>query len=203
MPETDPNPAVQSARQHIHPTSVVVFDTETSGFDGAVLQLAFVVATRHGEELFAYSRLWRLPSGHTIDARARSVHGITYEKLDFEGIDPREDLDDFLCLCEEAHAKGCELVAHNAQFDVARLNYTARAWGVESSLTLAHVLCTMQRSAMHCGLRDRAGRKKRPRNDELYRHLFGQLPGVVLHDALNDTRVTLASFAEGHRRRWW
>jgi hypothetical protein len=42
-----------------------------------------------------------------------------------------------------------------------------------------------------------------PRNEELYYFLFHRKPAVQLHSALPDCRVTLASYFEGHKRKWW
>ena len=46
-------------------------------------------------------------------------------------------------------------------------------------------------------------RVKAPRNEELYIFLFGCKPVGQLHSALPDCRVTLASFVEGRKRKWW
>jgi len=41
------------------------------------------------------------------------------------------------------------------------------------------------------------------RNEELFEFLFGKKPAAQLHNALPDCRVTLASYIEGHKRKWW
>jgi hypothetical protein len=62
----------------------------------------------------------------------------------------------------------------------------------------------MTRSRDHVGAIDKRGRRKNPRNVELYQALHGgREPAGRLHDALADVRVTAASYAAGHKRRWW
>ena len=199
-PMTHSPACFEGAWTHVARGNVIVFDTETSSLNGVVLQFAFVIATAVGDELYQYCSCWNIPEGFTIDPRAQAVHGITPAELNRVGVDPRPALVDFSHMCARARACGCALAAHNAQFDVARLRFTAAAWGAPR-MCEDGVVCTMRRS--RCGLKNRAGRHKPPRNDELFEFLFGRSPGVDLHDALNDARVTLASFSEGRRRKWW
>jgi hypothetical protein len=42
----------------------LVFDTETSGLQGSVLDLGWILADMSGKEIASYSKLWRLPAGH-------------------------------------------------------------------------------------------------------------------------------------------
>ena len=66
------------------------------------------------------------------------------------------------------------------------------------------MLCTMHNATRHCGLRKRGGKQlKAPHNEALYSFLFGRKPSVQLHNALPDCRVTLESYIEGHKRKWW
>ena len=97
------------------------------------------------------------------------------------------------------------MVAHNASFDVARLNHTAfrHKVGVEP-LRSASMLCSMHNSTKHCGLRKRGGKSlKTPKNEELYEFLFKRKPPGPLHRALPDCRVTLACFVKGMELKWW
>ena len=64
--------------------------------------------------------------------------------------------------------------------------------------------CTMYAATKHCGLRKRGSKAlKPPSNEELYMFLFKRKPLGPLHSALADCCVTLASFIEGHKRKWW
>ena len=96
------------------------------------------------------------------------------------------------------------MVAHNASFDVRHLNHTANMQKLPPSLRTSSMLCTMHGATKHCGLRKRGNKaNKAPRNEELYFFLFKRTPAGRLHSALPDCRVTLASFIEGRKRKWW
>ena len=100
-------------------------------------------------------------------------------------------------------AMDVRMVAHHAAFDARALNKTAICQGLTPSMRSASMLCTMHNATRHCKLRARGGRLKAPRNEELFRFLFGRKPAEQLHRALPDCRVTLASYIEGGRRKWW
>ena len=78
------------------------------------------------------------------------------------------------------------VVAHNASFDVARLNHTAHCHGLRGlpPLCSADMLCTMHGATKHCRLRTRGDKRlKPPRNEELYKFLFSLIahpPGACI-----------------------
>ena len=182
----------------------LVFDTETSGFVGSVLNIGWILADADGGVLVSYERLWRLPANERIDRRAFQAHGIDARRLAREGVAAKPEVGEFLALVAAAVAAGVRVVAHNASFDVARLNHTAIRQGLSPSLRSAVMLCTMHNATRHCGLRARGGKRlKAPRNEELFVFLFGRKPSDQLHSALPDCRVTLASYIEGRCRKWW
>ena len=183
----------------------LVFDTETSGFGGCVLNLGWVLASADGAELATYDRLWRLPKGERIHSKAFAAHGISSARLrQSDVVEPKPELAEFFALVAAALASGVRVVAHNASFDVHHLNHTARIQKLPSSLSSASMLCTMHSATKHCGLRKRGNKAlKAPRNEELYTFLFKRKPTGRLHSALPDCRVTLASFIEGRDRQWW
>ena len=182
----------------------LIFDTETSGFTGSVLNLGWILADSNGKELVSYNRLWRLPDGERIHRKAFAAHGITAAQLRCDGVPAKPELAEFLALMAAAEAASVRLVAHNASFDVRVLNITAIRQGLAPSLRSASMLCTMHSATRHCGLRKRGGKQaKAPRNEELYLFLFGKPPAEQLHSALPDCRVTLASYVAGRKRKWW
>ena len=106
-------------------------------------------------------------------------------------------------MMREAKRRGCQVVAHNATFDVNRLNHTA---DVHHMLPIVHrkeVLCTMVGSTVYCNLKRVDGQPKVPTNEELYQFLFGEEVTGVVHDALADARITAQSYIEGRERGWW
>ena len=192
------------AHRHLGEAGCLVFDTETSGFGGCVLNLGWVLAREDGVELASYDRLWQLPERERIHSRAFKAHRISKAQLMADGVDARPELGEFLALVAAALAAGIRVVAHNASFDVRHLNHTANVHKLPSSLRSASMLCTMHSATKHCGLRKRGDKAlKAPSNEELYTFLFKCKPPGQLHRALPDCRVTLASFVEGRKRKWW
>jgi DNA polymerase III epsilon subunit-like protein len=182
----------------------LVFDTETSGFTGSVLNLGWILADSNGKPLVTYERLWRLPDGERIHRKAFAAHGISEAQLRRDGVPARPELAEFLALVAAAEVCGVSLVAHNALFDVRVLNLTAIRQGLTPWLRSASMLCTMHSATRHCGLRKRGGKQaKAPTNAELFLFLFGNRPVVQLHRALPDCHVTLASYIAGRKRKWW
>jgi DNA polymerase III epsilon subunit-like protein len=202
--------AYDQAHAQLASASSLVFDTETSGFGGCVLNLGWTLADEGGNELAAYDRLWGLPKGERIHSRAYKAHGISLGDLNRTGSGAvhkvAPEVGEFFALVAAARAAGVRIVAHNASFDVSRLNHTAHRHRLHnaSPLQSADMLCTMHGATKHCRLRTRGNRRlKAPRNEELYQFLFELAPPGRLHRALADCRVTLASYVEGRKRRWW
>ena len=182
-----------------------MFDTETSGLGGCVLDLGWVLADSHGFELAVYYKLWHLPHGERIHSKAFGCHRISAAALQRDGLDPKPEISEFFALVSAALAQKVVVAAHNASFDVGRLNHTARRHQVKvAPLRSALLLCTMHNATKHCGLRNRGSRALKPqRNEELYQHLFKRAPPGPLHRALPDCRVTLACYVKGHDLKWW
>jgi hypothetical protein len=143
----------------------LTFDTETSGFTGSVLNIGWILADANGSALATYERLWLLPAGERIDRRAKKAHGISASRLAREGTAAKPELGEFLALVAAAEATGVRLVAHNASFDVARLNTTAIRQGLTPWLRSASMLCTMHNATRHCGLRTRGGKRLKASTD--------------------------------------
>lgn len=181
--------------------SVLVFDTETTGLTGHVIQMAIVFLNSAGGELATYNRLWKTPL--TIHPRAMEVHGITQERLILEGVDPKEELLLLGRIFGAAREAGARMVAHNSRFDVGRLRETALYHGVVPPVEDGDVLCTMTASKMHCNLRNARGLPKAPTCNELHRILMERDFEGPLHDALGDSRMTARCYWEGKGRGWW
>ena len=189
----------------------IIFDTETTGFGGngsdLIIQLGYSIQDQQGNELENYCSIWCLPAGSrvTMKPQARKQHKITLEKVAADGIDPIGDLRAFAQLVASAKVANVKIVAHNKSFDVRMLNDTAAAHGVAVTFDAADVFCTKASAKQHCGLKTKhtPPQDKAPSNTELFRKLFGREPPEGLHNALVDSRVTGACFAEGERQGWW
>lgn len=116
--------------------TVIVFDTETTGFsdNDEVVQLA-VVAMRERKELF--SKAVYIKNQVPIDGTdAQKVNGITDELLRTSGIAPVDVLTDFLALIEQTISEEgmALLVAHNLSFDYRMIVNMMRKYGIADDL---------------------------------------------------------------------
>lgn len=181
--------------------AALVFDTETTGLRGHVIQMAVVALDAEGAEVAVYNRLWRTET--PIDPRAQQVHGISADRLRRDGVPPGGELALLARVFAAGRAAGAHLVAHNARFDAARLRQTAEHHGLPDPLGDAPLLCTMTLAKPRCGLLDRAGRAKAPTCAELHRLLLGAEYEGPLHDALGDSRMAARCYTAGRRKGWW
>jgi len=184
----------------------LVFSIATSGAAGCVLSIGWLLVDAHGAELAAYERLWRLPQHEPIRSAALRVHGISKDRLARDGVAAEPELVEFSALISAALAGNVRIAAHNASFNVARLNHTAAKHKLSPRLRSADMLCTMHYATRHCGLRKRGAKGHTPPGKEaLYRFMFGRAPPVrPLHGVLSqDCRMTLACLMEGLKRKWW
>ena len=78
--------AYDRAHSRLGEACCLVFDTETSGFGGCVLQIGWVLATAEGVELASYQRLWLLPPRERIHSKAFKARGISKARLSREGV---------------------------------------------------------------------------------------------------------------------
>ena len=203
LPEIIETHFLDSWHEKLSPNTTIVFDTETSGFTGVVIQFACLLIDTEGVELSAYNQYWKLIGHSKIDLRAQQVHRITSAYLDQYGIEPAPELRALDRLFRCAHVQKCRIVAHNAVFDVGRIRHTSELCGIASVLSIDNVFCTMKNSYDRSTAKRKDGKKKFPRNDELYEQIVGKLPTFDLHDALNDTRVTAIAYIRAKELNWW
>jgi len=182
----------------------LVFDVETDGGSPTlVIQLAFIVFDDKHREVARGDELLRLPAGRTINPFSIGVHGITDQKLRDKGGDPVPALDAFFEWVGKVRAVDGRVVAHNAAGDAKHVTHTAAHYGLAHELLVVDCFCTMRCATRRCGLVTPKGRLKPPKNAELYEVLHGHAPNARLHDALEDVRVTAASYQAGRRAGWW
>ena len=180
--------------------AVIAFDTETTSFNGSVIQLACVSLDDKGRLLptLSYSTLLQMPEWERMDRRAYQVHRISEREVRERGVPAGEALSVAARLFGESLQRGARVVAHNSAFDCARLEHTAGLHGMEPPVKRRDVLCTMKHA-----LRPR----KRPRNAELDDHLHSgegdSSASIRLHDATNDAWLTAKNFLAGRRLGWW
>ena len=188
---------------------IVCFDTETTGFSPAIVcQLAYVVV-ENGEVTTEYDQLLELPRGATIGRQAQSIHGISNRACAKRGVDAAAALETFARMCARILSEGGRLVAHNSRFDVRAIRDTRSAHNLidyedNETLTFTDTFCTMVNSKQYSPLKDKAGRQKAFKNDEMFTFLYGEPPKFArLHDALDDVHVTILCYVGGVNRGWW
>ena len=81
---------------------VLVFDTETMGFGGSVLNLGWILADECGAELASYDLLWQLPCGERIHSGAFKAHGISAAQVRRNGVAPAPEAGEFFALVAAA-----------------------------------------------------------------------------------------------------
>ncbi|MDR0766246.1 MAG: 3'-5' exonuclease [Odoribacteraceae bacterium] len=183
------------------------FDTETTGLPldwkapvtdlanwPRVIQLAFLLHDERGNHLDGGDFIIK-PDGFTIPADASSIHGITTEKAERDGIPLPLVLEQFTASLDRA----TYLVAHNIAFDEKVLGAEYLRHGLSNPLPARRGICTMERSVDYCALPGRRGYKW-PRLVELHRKLFGT-GFEKAHDAAADIRATARCFWELKRLR--
>jgi DNA polymerase III epsilon subunit-like protein len=193
-------------------TNILFFDTETTGLPNfkarsadpnqpKVLQLGCILATSKGEELESYQTLIKIGST-SIHPMALAAHGISAEKANKEGIEPKDAFEAFFSLTEDADSLCC----HNFNFDIRLMRIFAAQVGESAEVDMADILempyyCTMKSTIEFCHLPFPSGRKgnKFPKLEELYQILFNK-PFEGAHDALVDVRGTMECFFELQKR---
>ena len=180
----------------------VAIDTETTSFRGSVIQAALVEISFDGTEMDAFCHVVSPPIGESLNARAVAVHGITADRIAREAVPARAFFEEFARKLRAAREAGKVVVAHNAAFDVARLNETFAAHGLLDRIDVQDVFCTMVATKKHDGKG-----AKMTKNGLLYSRLHGgRCPYECmgrLHDAAVDARITAINYLAGRRIGWW
>jgi len=170
------------------------FDTETAGFNGPILQLAWILTDEDGDVLESSNELLRHSIEFEINEKALEIHGITKEMCAENGLDATFLLNALLSKMADAN----KIVAHNLAFDWDMVSKDRTRYNVTDPMP-AHekVFCTMKATTDICKLPNQNGRSgyKWPKLQELHVHLFGdEFDGA--HDALADVRATSRCFFE-------
>src|SRR5690554_1734203 len=187
----------------------LIFDTETTGlpknFNAPVsdtenwtrcVQIAWQLHDEYGRLMEAENHLVR-PDGFNIPFEAESIHGISTELAEEQGIPIREVIQKFQDVLRQAKF----IVGHNVNFDINIMGAEFYRLGIENPLSEISVLdtCT-ETTAQLCKIPGgRGGRFKLPTLTELHEHLF-QEPFVEAHNASADVEATTRCFLELIRR---
>jgi DNA polymerase III epsilon subunit-like protein len=180
----------------------IVFDVETTGLPKNyraspkvvdnwpyIVQFAWIVCIdgKTEEQSFIIK-----PSGYEIPEDSIKIHQITNENALKNGIPIQTVLKKFKDDCNLVDF----IVAHNASFDTSVILASCyRTKRNASFLTNKKTICTMKSTTNLCKLPGKYGYKY-PKLKELFKFLFYKEPNVTLHNALEDTKVTLKCYKE-------
>ena len=111
--------------------TMVGFDTETTGIDVATDRIVTAaIIARDGADGPLTTRTWLIDPGIEIPERATAVHGITTEMARANGVAPAGALGEIAALLAAALANGSPIVAFNAGYDLAILDFELARYGL-------------------------------------------------------------------------
>ena len=185
----------------------IVFDVETTGLPKKyntppklfklwphIVQFSWII---YDEQKQIEKSFIIKPNNYEIPEDSIRIHNITNKYALENGNSLRIVLREFKQDCDSVDY----LVAHNASFDIAVI--LAACYRTKSNVTFLKnkkVICTMKSTTNLCKLPGKYGYKY-PKLEELFVYLFNDKPTVTLHNALEDSRVTLKCYQELLRRK--
>jgi DNA polymerase-3 subunit epsilon len=195
---------------------VLAFDTETTGLpenmnammtDSSkwphIIQLSFILFDTKQKEILEYSdRIIKLPGTISISPISISIHKITRERSESEGIYIRQALLEFTEAIKEADV----IIAHNIAFDKKVILAELSRQQMPNCFVRANTYnepepipeyCTMKETIDLCKIPNPvtkyADKYKWPRLNELHKHLFHTEP-MGTHNAIADVMICLRSY---------
>ena len=120
-------------RRELENANVVVFDVESTGLDTATDEIIQIAAIRLNNKGEAKDKLNLLLKASKSVGQSVHTHHITDEKLQSEGLDPKEALQRFL-----AFAKGSVIVGHNVGYDLSILTSQLYRLGLPNLEYITH-----------------------------------------------------------------
>lgn len=196
--------------------NILIVDVETTGLitnhvPTYITQLSFAVYDTGVKELIkTYNAYIKIPPDIIISDKITEITGITREKLDADGIDIIDALEEFY----NAYCKSDRIVAHNLSFDSKMIEIEAtrnqnnfknselachvmRMFTTHSKLSSVQLKCTMRMTIDLCNIQRINARgktyKKFPTLSELYERLFDVIP-ENLHNSMVDVLVCLRCY---------
>ena len=191
-------------------SNYIVFDVETTGLPKNykaspklfkawphIVQFSWVlVDNENGNIPFTERNFIIKPDNYVIPEDSVKIHKITNKKAVKEGV----ALIDVLKIFKEDCDKVKTIIAHNASFDINVIS--AAHYRIKEPVRLfenKNIICTMKSTTKLCKLKGKYGYKY-PKLEELYYFLFKEKPNVILHNSLEDVKVTLKCFDELTKR---
>ena len=111
-------------------TDALSFDTETTGTDVFTDRIVTAHAVDVGRSGASTRGSWLFNPGVPIPASAAAIHGITTEKAQREGTDPRHELPELVSYLASTWSAGRPVIICNASFDLTILAAELRRYGL-------------------------------------------------------------------------
>ena len=135
------------------------------------------------------------PNDYVIPEESTKIHNISNKDAIQNGVSLQTVLDIFIKDCNTVNY----IVAHNATFDtnVILAACYKKKYNVDF-LKDKNKICTMKSSTPLCKLPGKYGYKY-PKLEELFFYLFNENPNTMLHNSLEDAKLTLKCYKELQR----
>lgn len=171
-------------------SSIVVFDTETSGLQAGrnvILSLSWQVLDNKLRKIQERTRFFEWPEDEDrVEDGAIEVNGLTKERLAELGTsDKAEALQEFA----DAIADADLLVAHNGSFDKSFVLVEAKREGININMSIP-LWDTMHRMTDYCALPGYYGDYKWPKLIELANSIRVKTDDIDWHQSAADVEVT-------------
>jgi len=187
-------------------TYVLFFDTETNGLPEdwkapvtdlsnwpRLVQIAWILYDESGNEIERNDHIIR-PIDFSIPYKASSVHGITTERANSEGVDLKSVLSEF----NNQITKTTYLVAHNMAFDEKIVGAEFLRNEMPNIISSKRKICTMGGTADYVAIPGFNGKSKWTKLSELHQKLFG-FDFEEAHNAAADINATAKCFWEARK----
>lgn len=190
--------------------TIIVFDTETTGFSpehNEIVQLSYILYDTENQRVIYSTKLGEdlVNIKGNIPQKTTDIHGITKEMT--IGKRPiKEHIDEFIDYCNQSDT----FVGHNIQFDInmivgqihkfmhelteeEKTKYKAflEKFAMNNKKLPENAYCTMDQSKEKCAALLGTKTAKKRKLIDVHRLLFNQEVGGQLHNALVDISVTL------------
>jgi DNA polymerase III epsilon subunit-like protein len=183
-------------------SNYIVFDVETTGLPvnyksspkefklwPHIVQFSWIICDddKTEEKSFIIK-----PNNYVIPEESTKIHNISNNDAIKNGSSLHKVLNTFKKDCDNTDY----LVAHNASFDISVV--LAACYRTKNNVTFLKnkkKICTMKSTTSLCKLPGKYGYKY-PKLEELFVYLFNEKPDAILHNSLEDAKVTLKCYKE-------
>lgn len=179
---------------------ILFFDCETTGLPKnfkstyknidnwpRIVQIAWIITDSEGT-LVSEKNFIVKPDNFSIPKKASSIHGITNEIANFEGLNINYVLNNFI----KDLLNSDFIVAHNIEFDRKVVNSELFRNGFKNIIEENGCICTMKSSIDYCKITGEYGYKY-PKLEELFFKIFQQKINNI-HNAFEDVKATKKCF---------